>query len=309
MPTDQQNADASPQLQSKSIPANLLAPREQFADSFWRIVKEGSDRLRHSSLAIVGLARNCEPQMYANLFRVLELVKGCQDWRLHIETNDNTDRTEQVLGAFVAEYPRHASYRSQTLGRRQYGDQFAGPRTVALAEYRTACQEWVREHAPESDYVVAIDWDAWGGWLHEGVLNGFGWLVELQGAYGMASVSLCEMEVKTHGPQWLHYDAWALRLNAYWDDYTAGEGAWKHSWLPPVGSDPVRVCSAFGGLAIYKTDAYLTGRYDGAADCEHVTFHESIARATGQHLFLNPSQRMLMHWLPEATDGGHHSDD
>jgi len=37
-----------------------------------------------------------------------------------------------------------------------------------------------------------------------------------------------------------------------------------------------------------------------------VTFHESVAGATGQHLFLNPSQRMLMHWV---HDGGHNSDD
>jgi hypothetical protein len=201
MPTDHQNADASQRLQSKSVPAKLLAPREQFAQSFERMVMAGGDRLRHSSLAIVGLARNCEPQLYANLFRVLELVKGCQEWRLHIETNDNTDRTAEVLQAFVDEYPRHASYRSQKLGRRQCGAEFAGPRTIALAEYRTACQEWVREHAPDSDYVLVIDWDAFGGWTNEGVFNGLGWLVELQGAYGMASVSLCEMDVQTHGPQ------------------------------------------------------------------------------------------------------------
>jgi hypothetical protein len=30
-----------------------------------------------------------------------------------------------------------------------------------------------------------------------------------------------------------------------------------------------------------------------------VPFHQSIARATGQHLYLNPSQRMLMSWMPE----------
>jgi len=289
-------------LQSKSVPANLLAPREQFADSFWRMVKEGGDRLRHSSLAIVGLARNCEPQLYANLFRVLELVKGCEDWRLHIETNDNTDRTEEVLGAFVAEYPRHASFRSQSLGRQHYTSEFAGPRTVALAEYRTACQEWVREHAPESDYVVVIDWDAWGGWLHEGVLNGLGWLVELQGAFGMASVSLCEMQVKTHGPQWLHYDCWAARgvgqPSVYYDDYTSGEGGWKHSWLPQIGSHPVLVASAFGGLCVYKTEDYLLAKYDGRFDCEHVAAHQSIAEKTGKKLYLNPSQRTIMHWIP-----------
>jgi hypothetical protein len=305
MPTDQQSAAASPKWHEKALPGHLLEPREQFAACHHRMVQEGGERLRHASVVFTGLARNCDGQLYGNLHRVLELAKCCGEWRLHIETNDNTDRTDEVLAAFCDENGQ-ASYRSQALGRQQYGPVFSGPRTVALAEYRTACQQWVRDHAPESDYVIAIDFDAWGGWLNDGVLNGIGWLVELQGAYGMASVSLAEMEIPVHGRHWVHYDAWALRLNSYWDDYTANEGAWKHQWMPPVGSDPMRVCSAFGGLCIYKTDAYLAGTYDGAADCEHVTFHKSVAGATGQHLFLNPSQRMLMHWV---HDGGRNSDD
>lgn len=268
---------------------------------------EGLERLKYSSLAIVGLARNCEGPLYVNLVRLLELVKGCREWRLHIETNDNADRTEEVLQAFVNEYPQ-ASYRSQTLGREHYGAEFAGRRTIALAEYRTACQEWVRQNAPEADYVLVVDWDAWGGWMHDGVLNSLGWLVELQGAYGMASLSLAEFALPDRGPIWAHYDAWALRLNSFWDDYTHNEGAWKHQWIPPIGSRPQLVHSAFGGLCVYKTDAYLAGTYDGS-DCEHVTYHRSIAERTRQHLYLNPSQRMFMHWLPEETDGGQHSDD
>jgi hypothetical protein len=55
-------------------------------------------------------------------------------------------------------------------------------------------------------------------------------------------------------------------------------------------------------MTIYRADAYLRGTYDGVQDCEHVPFHKSIARATGQHLYLNPSQRMLMNWM-EVSDG------
>jgi hypothetical protein len=296
-------------LQHKDVPLHLLAPREPFVGSFGARMSEGGDRLRHATLAVVGLARNCDQLLYLNLHRLLELVRPAAGWRLHIETNDNTDRTDEVLQAFVDEHPAHASFRTQTLNREQFGAEFGGRRTVALAEYRTACQQWVREHAADADYVIVIDWDAFGGWTQEGVYNGLGWLVELQGAYGMASVSLLQMDVPNHGSQWMHYDAWALRLNSYWDDYVAGEGGWKHSWLPPVGSDPVLVRSAFGGLCIYRTDAYLAGTYDGSTDCEHVAFHRSIAEATGQHLYLNPSQRCLMYWTPEATDGGRNGDD
>jgi hypothetical protein len=69
----------------------------------------------------------------------------------------------------------------------------------------------------------------------------------------------------------------------------------------------VLVASAFGGLCIYRTEAYLQGTYDGVKDCEHVPYHASIAKATGQHLYLNPSQRCIMAWMTD--DGGQHSND
>jgi len=296
-----------------NIPVHLIYPLDVFSQSFVERCEDGQRRLSTASIAFVGLARNCAVRLAENLGRLERLVETCQAWRLHIETNDNTDATDQVLIDFCAAHPQ-ATFTSQTLGRQQFTAEFAGPRTIALAEYRDACQRWVRDNAADCDYVVAIDWDAWGGWSHAGVLNGLGWLVQLQGAYGMASVSLLEYpqlsvdekKTPTLVKGWSHYDAWALRLNSTWDDYTAGFGGWKHQWLPPVGSPPVKVCSAFGGLTIYRTDPYLKGTYDGTTDCEHVAFHDSIERATGQHLYLNPSQRCVMSWM---SDEGQHGDD
>jgi hypothetical protein len=174
-----------------------------------------------------------------------------------------------------------------------------------MAEYRDSCQRWVRACAKDADYVVVIDFDAWGGWNDDGVLNGLGWLVELPGAYGMSSVSLFQHDFGG-GRDWYHYDLWALRgvgqADCYFDTYQNGYGGFGYTWLPPVGSPPVLVSSAFGGMTIYRADAYLRGTYDGTTDCEHAPFHKSIAKATGQHLFLNPSQRCVMHWM-EVSDG------
>lgn len=301
-------------MEEINIPKHIVYPLSPFADDFHARVREGMATWTQSNVAIVGLARNCAVRLAENLGRLEELAINARSWRLHIETNDNTDQTVQVLADYCRQY-RQATFADQTLGRKQFSAEFAGPRTVALAEYRDACQRWVRECAADADYVVVIDWDQWGGWSTPGLLNGLGWLVELPGAYGMASVSLMQMSVfaadrdgkAEQRAEWLHYDAWALRLNSYWDDYTAGFGGWKHHWLPPVGSPPVPVCSAFGGLTIYRGDAYLAGTYDGVKDCEHVPFHESIAKATGQRLYLNPSQRCVMHWMPK--DAGQHSHD
>ena len=312
MPTDSQSSKTPPKF--PEMPAYLVAPGEYFVEAFRDRMTDGERRLRNSSVAFVGLARNCSGWLMQNLARLETLTESCGSWRLHIETNDNEDATDQVLADFCSKH-RQATFTSQRLDRQQFSAEFAGRRTIALAEYRDSCQRWVRDNAADADYVIVIDFDAWGGWSHEGLLNGIGCLVERQGAYGMASVSLIqhpqmmmgEDKKPTLGVGWVHYDAWALRLNSYWDDYTAGHGGWKHQWLPPVGSPPVLVCSAFGGMAIYRTDAYLRGTYDGTTDCEHVSFHRSIAEATGQHLYLCPSMRTLMHWM--ANHGGQHGDD
>ena len=58
--------------------------------------------------------------------------------------------------------------------------------------------------------------------------------------------------------------------------------------MPPVGSPPFPMNSAFGGLCVYRTGAYLGGRYSGKnADCEHVNFHRELADK-GWDLYLNP---------------------
>jgi hypothetical protein len=295
-----------------NVPDHLIYPFEVFADEYKRHADAGAEELSKSEVVFVGLARNCGTWLAHNLARLELLTAGCRAWRLHIETNDNDDDTDQVLIDFCRTHTQ-ATFTSQRLNRKQYTTEFAGRRTEALAEYRTACQRWVADNARHADYVVVIDWDAWGGWSHAGFMHGLGRLTQTKDAVGMASVSLSEHpqmhmgkdKTPTIGRGWVHYDAWALRLNSPWDDYTAGMGGWKHQWLPPVGSPPVPVVSAFGGMAIYDTYAYLKGTYSGE-DCEHVPFHVTMAEKSGGRLFLDPAMRTVMHWM---TDGGKHSDD
>jgi hypothetical protein len=288
------------------MPLRYWKPHEPFTDAYAAAVEAGDKVLRNSSVAIVGLARNCAVRLAQNLGRLDGLQAICRSWRLHIESNDCQDATLAVLDAYCRANPQ-ATYTYQELGRQQYGAEFAGRRTIALAEYRDACQRWVRDCASDADYVIVVDFDAWGGWNHEGIVNGIGWLHGMPSAYGMASVSLFQYDFG-NGPQWAHYDLWALRglgqVGCYYDTYQNGYGGFGYSWLPPVGSEPVLVSSAFGGLCIYKADAYLQGTYDGVTDCEHVEFHRSIERATQKYLCVNPSQRTIMEWIetPEPCE-------
>lgn len=294
------------------IPDHLVYPLVAFGDAFLERMNAGAARLKNARVAFVGLARNCGDQLANNLKALENFVPNCGSWKLHIESNDSHDNTREVLEEFCTRH-HEASYRYQVLGRGNYSAEFAGRRTIAMAEYRTACQQWVRQHAADADYVIVIDWDQWGGWSFGGLLNGIGWLDAIEDAYGMASVGLFQHNWGD-GPRWAHYDLWALRgvgqMDCYWDQFQNQHGGWGYMWLPPIGSPPVLVSSAFGGLAVYKTAAFLQGTYDGTKDCEHVPFHRSIAKATGQRLYLCPAMRCVMQWIPEeAADAGQHRDD
>ena len=285
-------------------PEWMLEPAfEEFKQEFEARAIHGTNVLSQSAVAIVGLARNCGRSLPANLHRASMISKASRESRMMIFENDSVDDTKKILAKYEAGSEGLVKCELNDFGRKQRASEMAGPRTVELAEYRTSCQEWVRQNCQGYEYTVVIDWDAWGGWIHSGAMTGFSYLATEQQAFAMASVSLLEQESPVLGDnkivvqhQWMHYDCWALRLNAYWDDYSAGVGGWKHNWIPLVGSQPIRVCSAFGGFAVYKTQDYLRGTYSGQ-DCEHVTFHRSIQDATGSGLYLNPSQRTIMQWI------------
>ena len=297
-----------------NIPEQLVLPAmsEQFREEYWSRREHGNDVLHNSKIAVVGLARNCESSLRNNLARAAMLTGGAVDYRLLIVENDSTDGTKDVAKEYCEIIGDKGHAITRDLGRKSRPAEFAGPRTVELAEYRSECQEWVRRNFDEADYVIVIDWDAMGGWIHNGAMTGLSYLATEQDAYGVASVSLTQHPMKTYNQQtqevsdtlnWLHYDCWALRLNSYWDDYSSGQGGWKHSWLPPVGSPPVRVMSAFGGFAIYKAEQFLKGSYSGE-DCEHVCFHRSIQETGGGGLYLNPSQRTVMNVIHQDAKQG-----
>jgi hypothetical protein len=52
--------------------------------------------------------------------------------------------------------------------------------------------------------------------------------------------------------------------------------------------------SAFGGLAVYQTKAFLSGGYTGE-DCEHVGHHRRM-REAGYQMWLNPGCRYIAVW-------------
>jgi hypothetical protein len=289
-------------------PDVLLPPDAEFAAEYAEMVRHGREAAAQASVALVAICRNAMPFLPQTLRLVEETGAMFREWSAFLYENDSADDTKEVLAAWQDGQQRHASL--NTNGRPHLNTSIEPVRTHALAEYRAACQQFVR-NGETPDYVIVFDTDAWGGWSVDGVANSIGWLTLDDSWYGLASYSWAEVAMLSGvGP--IHYDAFAARLN-HW---TRRDQSWFHLWHPAVGSPPVEFRSAFGQLAVYRARRYLAGAYRGE-DCEHVLLHRSIeeaaAREDGDYysgpshtrLGLNPSSRCVSFWVPaEAKHGG-----
>lgn len=276
-------------------PDVLLPPDAEFAEEYRSSVEFGRRCAADDTVAFVAICRNAMPWLPRTLNLVEETGAMFREWSAFVYENDSDDDTKDCLLAWADQQQRCVSLNIN--GRPHLNATIAQQRTVALAEYRAKCQRWVA-HGKTPDWVIVFDTDPWGGWSVDGVASSIGEIVRDPSWFGLASYSWCELPSQ-HGNFVAQYDAFAARLN-HWN---RRDQNWFHHWHPAVGSPPVQFNSAFGQLAVYDAESYLAGTYDGS-DCEHVTYHRSIAERTGLRFGLNPSSRCVSFWVPR--DGGQH---
>jgi hypothetical protein len=272
----------------------------EYQATYDRYVALGAERAASSKLAIVAIARNAMPYLANTLLLVEELAGRFRSAEFYVFENDSADDTAEVLDAFAIR--QWVTVEHATLGREDMR-MHEPERTVRLAEYRNRCRDWVEKNATDAQYVCVLDMDPHGGFSVDGVLNSLGWMCQKLGEINknaevgaMASYSLFCTVDEAGGLGLAQYDAWAARLN-FWEDrrHKTGGMKWFHMLMPPVGSPPIPMNSAFGGLCLYTREAFLSGRYSGIGvtgepDCEHVAFHKTM-REAGHQLYLNPGSR------------------
>ena len=274
-------------------PEQVWLVEPPYQEQYDKFVRLGADEAARAKVAIVAIARNAMPYLRNTLLLVDELAGKFRDCAMYVYENDSTDDTATVLDDFALR--QWVTVEHETLGRPDVRG-FEPERTVALAEYRNRCRLWVENHAADANYVVVLDLDPHGGFSVDGVLNSIGWMCHEMGIEkrldvgGMASHSLW-VNVDDGEVTIAAYDAWAARLN-WWDDRRDKMSmGWFHLLMFPVGSDPVPMNSAFGGLAVYRREAFLApGVHYAGGDCEHVHLHKTMRQA-GYQLFLNPGCR------------------
>lgn len=269
---------------SVAFPERAFPPPAEHAAAYEARCRRGYAVMSQSRVVVTGLARNIAGVLPATIARVERLCRLFADHRIIIYENDSDDATKLLLRQWAASNARvHV-----TLENRHDP---ANPATRCLARaermarYRTRCQELVLETCGCFDAAIALDLDVTGGFSLDGVANSFGhdaW--DFIGSNGLVfrRQGLAVNALR-------QYDMWALRFGA---DLAPIPTALAGRHVYHRGEPLVPVTCCFGGLGIYRMDAYRTGRYS-PSDCEHVTFHRSLIEAGFGRLFLNPSQILV----------------
>ena len=267
----------------------FLPPHRDYVDQYNQRIKIGKEIAAQSKIAIVSLARNCDNL----LLKSIENIEGleCKESKIFIFENDSTDETKNAINTISRRYS-NVYFKSIDNGEEYLQDR-SRKRTNALAEYRNECQDWVKNNCSNYNYVIVLDLDADLGFSLDGVYNSIGWFKDLRNAGGVASYSLLFRHLWSH-TIFSHYDTFACRLNDWspTPEDNDQNSAWMKNVHPLIGSEPFHLYSCFGGLAIYKMEAFLSGRYDCKLGSEHVKFHKDL-HDNGYKMYLNPSSRFF----------------
>lgn len=276
---------------------NLLKVIEPYSSLYETTIKNGKEYAKDKNIVITCLIRDVSSVFNANLSKIINFSSiYFNSYKIFFFENDSTDDTKNKLYD-IASKNSNISYISQDYKRPKFGSVKDKERTIALAEYRNTCKEYIENKYKNIDYVIVLDFD-FIDFSIDGLMNSFGWFSSDNRIKAIAGNSFTVRNIFSNVSGIWNYDSWAYR-GSWWPDMSNYPASsydpmfWFGLWIPPVGSTPFQVNSAFGGCCIYKSNYYFNGSYDGS-DCEHVRFHYSLYKNfTDFQLFLNPSQRIL----------------
>ena len=252
----------------------------------------GRQKMNESTVVICGIARDISKNIIANMARIERLGKMFDDYRVVIYENDSTDGTDELLKEWEKSN-RSVTILSEKIGSEKYESNTDVNRLTALAGYRNNYLEEIFSRNVSPDYIIVADLDLAGGWSYEGICSSFGydnWNV--MGSNGLLYGLSPSLKNEDGSPAMtrVYYDSLAFRRIGHPKQHISSE---INALAYNRGEKPFRVLSCFGGLAIYKSDAFKHGaRYSGP-DCDHVELHRGMLDTGVDDVYLNPSQIVL----------------
>lgn len=246
--------------------------------AFQKAVAAGYGAMKETSAILCGITKDDASTLPLTIRRIERTGELFRDYRVIVFENDSRDATPAILRRWAAKNPRvrviSESIAGTTIARLG--------RTERLAWCRNRCLDAIRreEAYRPFEYVIVADMDLRGGWSLDGLASSFG----LPGWDVMASNSL-----GYHYLRRTYYDIYALEpgsvLKRGFLQRLVGE-----AWQLRRGDPPLRVRSAFGGLAIYRKDRLIERRYAGSRNGKPLCEHRTLNADGRLRCFINPSQ-------------------
>lgn len=239
-----------------------------------------------SKVLVLGAVKNCESHLVSNVLGMtLALVGVTLSW--HLVESNSIDSTISILKKLSKD---HKNFSFISLP----GDARSS-RLASISRARSRLLDYAISRDGEFDFVMVVDLDQeykWNSARFETTLNDFDAIFCHQRPYydtfALVEPSSRSLRSKFGRPGDLR-DRLLSRV-------------WRFLFVTPKAqlkygrvSEPLRVASAFGGLAVYKYKVFLAGRYDfpeessGYFDsCEHISFHFEL-RKKYSNLFVDPA--------------------
>jgi hypothetical protein len=270
------------------VPSDLL-------DNYNKKIEEGKILWKDKKVVICGLARNCESKIDKNIDLINKLGKYFKDYKIVIFENNSDDNTREKI----------SSYSNIDLIGNNDGEDFSSgyeeSRIQRLANYRSQVQSYIKNNYSDYDHVIIIDFDI-KLFSIDGILTSLAWDKNFD---VMGSVSLVYQPDLVSEDGFVHYDRWAFKFHTWYEEWSISQEMdmrWFWYWKPPIGAKPIECLSVFGGLAIYKINAYLSGYYDykhpeeisGCVTSEHNQFHYTLHKNGYNKIYINPCQRVII---------------
>lgn len=266
------------------FPEDLWPPSSGLESAYRKCVREGLAAMASRRAIICGLARNIESRLPWTAARLTRLGAMFADYRIVIYENDSTDNTAAALAEWAASDDR-VHIVSERLGAPINLQIRCPQRGTRMAGYRNKYHDIVTSAFSDFHSVVVADTDLALGWSYEGIAHSFG--CDAWDFMGSNSIIFQRHRYRLNVP--IHFDAWAFREHG---SYAPMPTRVVNLFRWPRGAMPVPVYSCFGGLGVYRMEAFLAGTYAGG-DCEHVPFHRTMREAGFSRQYLNPSQITL----------------
>jgi len=271
------------------FPEALYPCSEEVQQDYSTKVITGRQKMAESTVVICGIARDISKNIIATIARVERLGQMFEDYRVVIYENDSTDGTDIVLREWESQNYK-VKIISEKLGDTKYESNTDIERLTALADYRNNYLHHIfNGETIVPDYIVVADLDLPGGWSYEGICNSFGY--DNWSVMGSNGLLYGILEGSTDGEmRRVYYDSLAFRRQGHPEPHVSSD---INAIVYNRGESPIQVDSCFGGLALYKSDAFRHGaRYSGP-DCDHVELHRLMLDTGIDGIYLNPSQIVL----------------